>query len=154
MESRNRWYLIVSLVALGTLLLGTCFGLMLGGLIGYQSGLNAGKRAAVQESGSDALPMMPGEQSMMRGALITQVMDDSPAERAGLREGDVITAVNGIRVTAQNTLPDIIRRFEPGDRVELSLWTVDGMRTVAVQLAENPERADTAYLGVFSMPVD
>ena len=56
-----------------------------------------------------------------QGALVREVMSDSPAEGAGLREGDVITAVDGQAVDEDHPLGERIREHEAGDQVELTV---------------------------------
>lgn len=57
-----------------------------------------------------------------RGALVTQVVRDTPAEEAGLEVGDVILSVDGESVESSNDLPFIIGRRRSGDEVELGVW--------------------------------
>ena len=56
------------------------------------------------------------------GALVSSVEDGGPAARAGLKSGDVITAVNGQRVVASGDLPAAIALARPGDSVRLEVW--------------------------------
>ena len=55
------------------------------------------------------------------GVLINQVIADSPAEKAGLLDGDIILALNGESVDAEN-LPLRIGSFAPAEKVVLSVW--------------------------------
>lgn len=55
------------------------------------------------------------------GALITDVAPDSPAATAGLKPNDVVTAVNGKAVDAQNTLTSLLSAYKPGDKVTLDV---------------------------------
>jgi len=57
------------------------------------------------------------------GATVVDVTPDSPAQKAGLRKDDTITAVNGEKVTSMAGLKVKLRTFSPGDEVTL---TVDG----------------------------
>ena len=54
-----------------------------------------------------------------RGALVAQVGDDSPAERAGLESGDIIIEVDGAQIDVSADLPHVIGLLAPGDRVDL-----------------------------------
>ena len=83
---------------------------------------------------------------------ITQVASGSPAEQAGLKVGEVITAVDGAAVDAQNSLSSLIAKHKPGDAVKLSVTGTDGAsREVTVTLGDNPQSAGKAYLGVTVM---
>jgi S1-C subfamily serine protease len=55
------------------------------------------------------------------GVLVNDVVADSPAEKAGLREGDVIVAWNGKDVENSNDLVDLVNGSKVGDRVELTV---------------------------------
>jgi serine protease Do len=62
-----------------------------------------------------------GLKSDADGVLIAAVEADSPAARGGLRQGDVIVAVNGKRVDQVRDVPRTIAAFKPGTRVMLTL---------------------------------
>ncbi len=55
----------------------------------------------------------------VEGVIINQVIQNSPAERAGLEPGDVLIEVNGERITAQEVLIDIVNSSRVGDVLEL-----------------------------------
>ena len=55
------------------------------------------------------------------GALVTKIEKDSPAEKAGLREGDVITALDGKKVTSSVSLPMLVSAMKPGDEATLTV---------------------------------
>ncbi len=55
------------------------------------------------------------------GALVSQVAEGSPAEKAGIRTGDVITAVNGLPVKSNSELRNSIGLMRVGDKVEIGL---------------------------------
>lgn len=57
----------------------------------------------------------------VRGALVNSVGGGGPAERAGLKRGDVITAFNGAPVTDTNSLRNAIARSQPGTEVTLTV---------------------------------
>ena len=54
-----------------------------------------------------------------RGALIAQVGDDTPAERAGLEAGDIIIAVDDAQIDVSADLPHVIGLLAPGDEVDV-----------------------------------
>lgn len=83
------------------------------------------------------------------GALIVEVLTDTPAAKAGLVAGDVISAVNGVTVDMSNTLAALIGQRKPGDRVTLDVVGANQQtRVVTVTLGANPDDSGKAYLGV------
>ena len=56
-----------------------------------------------------------------QGALVSQVVDGSPAEKAGIHTGDVITSVNGQSVKSNGELRNAIGLMRVGDKVEIGL---------------------------------
>lgn len=61
-----------------------------------------------------------------QGALISGVLSDSPAAQAGIREGDVITRVNGAVVTNSSNLKSMIGNLRMGSRVNME-YVRDGI---------------------------
>ncbi len=57
-----------------------------------------------------------------KGALVTQLSDDSPGGKAGLTSGDIITAVNGTEIDNALALSRTIASQAPGATVELTVW--------------------------------
>lgn len=73
-----------------------------------------------------------------RGVRIDDVSDDGPARDAGLRAGDVITAINGMGLGTRpdQALVDALRDVEPGDAVEIAYERDGERRTVSVVTEE------------------
>ncbi len=69
------------------------------------------------------------------GVIINQVIQGSPAERAGLEPGDVIVEVNGERVITQEVLIDIVNSSRVGDILELKvLRDIEEEKIINLQL--------------------
>jgi len=71
------------------------------------------------------------------GVLVTSVMDDSPAAKAGLKAGDVITAIDGEKVEDAGDLAQGINKKKEGD-VTLTLIRNKNQRTITVTPKEDP----------------
>ncbi len=70
------------------------------------------------------------------GALVANVTPDSPAEKAGLKTYDIITAVNGEKIVSPDDLVRMITGFRPGATVRITYVRDKKERTVRVKLAE------------------
>lgn len=78
----------------------------------------------------------------IRGVLIRNVHPNGAAYRAGLRDGDIVLAVDGRSVSAMNELQSTVARNRPGDLVTLTVWRNQTERTFTVELM-----GDTEWLG-------
>jgi serine protease Do len=56
------------------------------------------------------------------GALVASVGEKSPAEKAGLKAGDIILKFNGKKIDTMRTLPKLVSNTEVGKTVELEIW--------------------------------
>lgn len=80
-----------------------------------------------------------------RGALIASdpgvpaVVPDSAADKAGLREGDIILAVDGTELDRNNPLTSVIRKKRVGQEVELTILRGDEEFTATATLTEVPD---------------
>jgi S1-C subfamily serine protease len=95
---------------------------------------------------------MGGMRPFAEGALVENVAAGSPADKAGLTQGDVILSVDGTRIDAEKSLGDLIAGKKVGDTVTLSVGSLargeQGQpHDVKVTLAKSPDR-DAPYLGV------
>ncbi len=76
-----------------------------------------------------------------RGVIISEVIKGSPADKAGLKEGDVILEVDGRKVKNVFTLRSIIQSKMPGERVKVKLLRDGKEMTVEVELGALEGRA-------------
>jgi serine protease Do len=74
------------------------------------------------------------------GALVADVVKDSPAEKAGLKRGDVVISLNGKPVEDSTSLRNMVSAAAPGKSVELKIIREGKEQSVAVTLAEFKER--------------
>ena len=75
-----------------------------------------------------------------RGAIVTSVSSGGPAERAGLKRGDVITAINKQPVVDNNSLRNLVASLPPGTNVEVTAQRNGRDQEFQVALAELPDR--------------
>ena len=174
---KQKLYTVVAVVALVTLLVSCIAGALAGGLAGFVTGQRQGRLAA-ERSLEGGIGILPGIREELRerwqdqqpwavpeleeelppfgmlpqgvqGALIVEVIADSPAEQAGLEPGDVIVGVDQMPVDANHPLPDVIGRYKPRDRVTVHVWREGRDGAFALRLGQHPEDPDRAYLGVY-----
>jgi putative serine protease PepD len=72
------------------------------------------------------------------GARIAEVRAGTPAARAGLQDGDVVTAIDGDAVDSADELRRLVDSKSPGDSVELTVERDGGTETVDVTLGTRP----------------
>jgi len=79
-----------------------------------------------------------------RGALVSTVERDGPGEKAGIKEGDVITSFDGHPVDTAGALPALVAATAPGKTVPVDVWRANKERTLNVQVAMMPETESVA----------
>ena len=110
-------------------------------------GIEFDLRAAASETDTGGKPM-PDDKKVpaylgiktraMRGIRrIEQVFDGSGAQDAGVSAGDILVAIDGIRVTARN-YPDLLHRLETGSRVAVAVFRRDLLMTMDVEIKDAP----------------
>ena len=70
------------------------------------------------------------------GALVTRVFADSPAEEAGIREGDIITEFGGRAIDLSSDLPHVVGRFKAGTDTEVKVVRTGESLTLSVKVGE------------------
>jgi S1-C subfamily serine protease len=76
--------------------------------------------------------------SVDSGALVVEVVSDSPAAKAGLQSGDVIVSFGGVEITSNRKLVDAIRSHESGDTVQITFWRGSQQMQVEATLSPRP----------------
>ncbi|MDX5435645.1 MAG: trypsin-like peptidase domain-containing protein, partial [Pontibacter sp.] len=77
----------------------------------------------------------------VRGVYIMGVQAGSGAEEAGLKEGDIVQGIDGVRVTSSAELSERIARHHPGDKVELTYQRDGKSRSTVVELKGDADGA-------------
>ncbi len=71
------------------------------------------------------------------GAEVTQVEEDSPAAKAGIKEGDVVLEYNGQRVEGQEQLGRMVRETPVGRQAKIGVWRNGAAQTLTATLASH-----------------
>lgn len=75
-----------------------------------------------------------------QGAFIAQVVSGSPAESAGLQQGDIITKIDNQSLNTPNALSDIIAKKNVGQTVSITYWRNGNTSTISVTLGSAPNQ--------------
>ncbi|MBI3088426.1 MAG: Do family serine endopeptidase [Candidatus Omnitrophica bacterium] len=81
------------------------------------------------------------------GVLIYQVLTDGPAQKAGLKDGDIVKAFDGHPVKNSRELVDVVGRTTVGRKASLEILRDGKRQTVAVEVGERPTEEELAEGG-------
>lgn len=81
--------------------------------------------------------------NLPEGIYVESVEDNSPAQKAGLQKGDIITKIEGNDVKSVNELNKIKYTYNIGDTVTLTIYRNNENQDIKLQLAETPEEDTT-----------
>jgi len=76
------------------------------------------------------------------GAYVNEIVDDSPADSAGIKEGDVIVEFDGKKVDDADDLVKAVRKTKPGTEVAVSLMREEQRKSIKVILGESRRRRE------------
>ena len=85
----------------------------------------------------DALSALQSDSSVTEGAQVVSVTEGSPAEEAGIEEGDIITMVDDTEITSADSLIIAVRTYDVGDTVTFTLVRDSTEMTVEVTLGSD-----------------
>jgi len=71
-----------------------------------------------------------------RGALVTTVESGGPADKAGIKPGDVILGFNGKPLELSSELPPLVAQTKPGTKAEVEVWRGGKRQTLGVAVGE------------------
>jgi C-terminal processing protease CtpA/Prc len=75
-----------------------------------------------------------------RGVVLSSIVTDSPAAKAGLKENDVVTEINGQRVEGAAQFRRMIREIPAGRAAQITVWRDGRAQTISVTLGKAEER--------------
>lgn len=76
------------------------------------------------------------------GALVSNIDKDGPADKAGLKSGDVILKVNGQPIVTSADLPALMGAAMPGDKVSLEVWRQGKREELTAKLGDAGAKAE------------
>ncbi|MDH3642826.1 MAG: DegQ family serine endoprotease [Gammaproteobacteria bacterium] len=82
------------------------------------------------------------------GALVARVLDGSPAEEGGIREGDIITSFNGEPIDLSSELPHLVGRAPAGSDAVLGVVREGEKIRVTLAIGELADRGGDAVAGI------
>jgi serine protease Do len=88
----------------------------------------------------------------VRGVEITQVEENSPAAKAGIKEGDVVLEYNGEKVEGGAQLSRLVHETPVGRQVKLGVWRNGSMQTLAATAEERKGPVIVNSAGTWAMP--
>jgi serine protease Do len=77
--------------------------------------------------------------SESRGALISDIEPGSPADKAGLKKGDVILSFNGKKIDKMKELPALVAKTPVGERVTITVFRNGSTKDIALKVGRMPE---------------
>lgn len=75
-----------------------------------------------------------------QGAYVQDVVEDSPASKAGVQAGDIITKIDGQDINEDSKVSEVVQQKKVGDRVSLEIWTDGQTKSVQATLEETPQQ--------------
>lgn len=88
------------------------------------------------------------------GALVVNVMNDSPAQAAGFRDGDVIVRFNGNEIALSSDLPPQVGRIRPGDKADVEIMRDGRLQTITVTIGLLPDEDQLAQRSQGGSPAE
>ena len=79
-----------------------------------------------------------------KGVQVPRVQEDSPAEKAGVKAGDIILKVNDKVIENADQLRNYIASLSPGTEVDLTIWRDGKEKIITVKLGERPSEQEMA----------
>lgn len=74
------------------------------------------------------------------GVMVNEVVDDSPAAKAGLEDGDIILTFDGQTITDYGDLTNAVRKTSPGDNVEVGVLRGGQKKNFQIEVGQHEEK--------------
>jgi len=84
-----------------------------------------------------------------KGALVGDIVEESPAEKAGIQRGDIITAYEGKKIDEPYQLRNMVANTSPGKEVELTIVRETTTKTIKVTISEQPAEVQKLSKGEY-----
>ncbi|MCD4817468.1 MAG: PDZ domain-containing protein [Candidatus Cloacimonetes bacterium] len=82
------------------------------------------------------------------GVLVKKITEDSPAEKAGIKVGDIVLKLNNEKIYTTDQLRKMIGMFEADETINISIKSGKKTKNIKVKLAKKEEKGKKAFLGV------
>ena len=102
-------------------------------IINYEE-INKEDRGYMGITGRDVTEAFASSYNAPYGVYVYEVGEDSPAQKAGVLEGDIIVAINGRRVNNMDDISDILKYKRVGDICKLNIYRFEKERYVEYQI--------------------
>ncbi|MDV6234471.1 trypsin-like peptidase domain-containing protein [Leptospira ellisii] len=76
--------------------------------------------------------------NLQGGAVVVQIMNDSPADRAGIQLMDIITEISGAKINSPEEVVATVKKSKVGDRITLTIVRQGTSSRISIQLKERP----------------
>ncbi len=104
----------------------------------HNSARKSGCCAAPQKRSPKAHLGVYLKKSTVKGAIISEIMEDSPAQKAGLLPNDIIVKIDKVNIGNVDDLITEIAKYQPEDKVQVKFIRESQKQKVEVKLSENP----------------
>jgi serine protease Do len=81
-----------------------------------------------------------------KGAIIKNIIDESAAKKAGLKNDDIITKLGDKKITSPDDLRNAVQSYKPGDKVTLNYLRDGKKNSVSIELGKTPGNSMTYHI--------
>jgi S1-C subfamily serine protease len=106
--------------------------------------LREGKKPTIAFLGVTSEPLTPATSKQLgvsQGAVVADVASGSGADKAGIKNGDVIVEIDGSKVASVEGVASEVRKHNPGDQIDVVIVRDGQKQTVTVTLSDRPQNS-------------